>query len=76
MLFDKVNKALDRVKPMLEADGGSIELVSCDDETGKVVVKLKGACHGCPMAELTLKQGVERIIKEEVEEVKIVEAIK
>jgi Fe-S cluster biogenesis protein NfuA len=74
MLMNKVEKALDRVRPALQADGGDVELISVDESIGKVVVRLQGSCHGCPMAQLTLKHSVERIIKEEVPEVKIVEA--
>jgi len=74
MLKEKVLKALERVKPALQADGGDVELVSVDETTGKVIVRLQGSCMGCPMANLTLKHSVERIIKEEVPAVTSVEA--
>jgi len=71
---DKVLKALEKVKTMLAADGGSVELVDVSDD-GVVKVKLTGACGGCPMSSMTLKMGIERIIKQEVPEVKSVEAV-
>ncbi len=67
-LKEKVEAALSEVRPMLEADGGNVELVSVTDE-GKVTVKLTGACGHCPMSQMTLKMGVERIIKKHVPEV-------
>jgi len=72
-LKEKVEKAIEKVRPYLQADGGDIELVEVKD--GIVKVKLLGACKGCPMAQLTLQQGVERTIKKEVPEVKSVIAI-
>jgi Fe-S cluster biogenesis protein NfuA len=60
---------------MLQADGGNVELVDVSAE-GVVQVRLKGACAGCPMSQMTLKNGIERIIKQEVPEVKTVEAVK
>lgn len=68
----KVEEILDKIRPSLQADGGDIELVSVKD--GVVRVKLTGACHGCPMSQITLKNGVERILKENIPEVKVVEA--
>ena len=70
----KVEKALLKVRPSLQADGGDVELIEVSDE-GVVKVKLTGACGGCPMASMTLKAGIERILKEEVPEVKRVEAV-
>ncbi|HAH19647.1 MAG: hypothetical protein A2Y00_01540 [Omnitrophica WOR_2 bacterium GWF2_43_52] len=70
---DKVLKALEKVRSMLAADGGSAELVDITDD-GVVKIRLTGACGGCPMSAMTLKMGVERIIKQEVPEVKRVEA--
>jgi len=69
---DKVIEVLDKIRPSLQADGGDIELVSVKD--GVVKVKLTGACHGCPMSQMTLKNGVERILKEHIPEVKYVES--
>lgn len=71
---EKVEAALEKVKTMLANDGGSVELVEVTPE-GVVKVKLTGACCGCPMSSMTLKMGIERIIKKEVPEVKRVEAI-
>ena len=64
---EKVEQALAKIRPMLERDGGSVELI---DVAGSVVkVRLTGACHGCPMSQMTLKLGIERLLKEEVPEV-------
>ena len=60
----EVEAALAKVRPSLQADGGDVELI--DVENGVVKVKLTGACGGCPMATMTLKNGIERILKEEV----------
>jgi Fe-S cluster biogenesis protein NfuA len=70
---EKVEKALVKVRSFLQADGGDVELVEVTEE-GVVTVRLTGACAGCPMASMTLKTGIERILKEEVPEVKRVEA--
>jgi Fe-S cluster biogenesis protein NfuA len=64
---EKVEAALALIRPQLQADGGNIELVDVSD--GTVKVRLTGACSGCPMAAMTLKEGVERVIKEQVPEV-------
>lgn len=66
---EQVQKAIDTVRPSLQADGGDVELVDVSAD-GVVKVKLTGACHGCPMAQMTLKMGIEKIIKKEVPEVK------
>ncbi len=66
---DKVEKALDEIRPALQADGGDVDLVDVSDE-GVVTVKLTGACSGCPMAQMTLKGGIEKRLKEVVPEVK------
>ncbi len=71
---DKVEQALTKVRPALQADGGDVELVEVS-ENGVVKVRLKGACGGCPMSQLTLKMGIERILKKEVPEVTSVEAV-
>ncbi|HEY55432.1 MAG TPA: NifU family protein [Dehalococcoidia bacterium] len=70
---EKVEAALAKIRPALQADGGDVELVGVDD--GVVKVTLKGACAGCPVAEMTLKQGILRVLKEEVPEVKGVVAV-
>ncbi len=71
---EKVLKALEKVRPHLQADGGDVELVDVTAD-GVVTVKLKGACGCCPMATMTLQQGVARVIKQEVPEVKEVKAV-
>jgi len=68
----KVEESLARVRPALQADGGDVELVDVQD--GIVTVKLTGACGGCPMASMTLKNGIERILREDIPEVKKVVA--
>lgn len=68
-LKEKVEEALKEVRPMLEADGGDVELISVSND-GKVTLKLTGACGSCPMSQMTLKMGVERIIKKNVPEIK------
>ncbi|WP_448383833.1 NifU family protein [Desulfosoma sp.] len=70
---DQVEKALSKIRPMLQRDGGNVELV--DVEGSVVKVRLLGACHGCPMSQMTLKAGVERIIKQEVPSVTEVIAV-
>jgi Fe-S cluster biogenesis protein NfuA len=70
---ERVEEALKKIRPALEADGGGIELVDIVD--GVVSVRLQGACKGCPGAQMTLKMGVERILKEEVPEVKSVQSV-
>ncbi|MCJ7515245.1 MAG: NifU family protein [Dehalococcoidia bacterium] len=70
---DKVQSVLDNIRPSLRADGGDIELVDVKD--GIVSVKLKGACAGCPMSTMTLKNGIERILKQELSDIKEVIAV-
>ena len=70
---DKVEAVLDKIRPQLMMDGGNVELVEVND--GTVKVKLTGACGGCPMASMTLKMGIEKILKQEIPEVKEVVAI-
>jgi Fe-S cluster biogenesis protein NfuA len=70
---EKVNEALLQVRPSLQADGGDVELVDVVD--GVVKVRLKGACSGCPMSALTLKNGIERYLKQQIPEVKSVEQV-
>jgi Fe-S cluster biogenesis protein NfuA len=69
----RVQKALEEIKPRIQADGGDIELVAI--EKGTVKVRLKGACAGCPMSAMTLKQGVESFVKTKVPEILKVEAV-
>ncbi|MDY6958677.1 MAG: NifU family protein [Halobacteriota archaeon] len=72
---DDVEKALDKIKPALRADGGDVELVNVDEDTGIVDVKLVGSCAGCPMSTMTLKNGIERVLKQEVPKVKEVRSV-
>lgn len=70
----KVKAALEQIRPFLVADGGNVELVDVSDE-GVVKLRLTGACHGCPMATMTLRQGIERVLRKEVPEIKEVVAV-
>jgi Fe-S cluster biogenesis protein NfuA len=70
---ESVEKALEKIRPALRADGGDIELIDVVD--GVVKVRLTGACGGCPMSQMTLKMGVEKVLKQQVPEVKSVETI-
>ena len=70
---EKVQKALNDVRPSLQADGGDVELVGVENNIVKV--KLKGACAGCPMSQMTLKQGIERYLKKMVPEISSVESV-
>ena len=70
----RVQKALDEIRPQIQADGGDVELVAVEKQTVKV--RLTGHCAGCPMSAMTLKKGVEAIIKERVPEIQKVEAVK
>lgn len=72
---DDVVKVLNEIRPKLQADGGDVELVSVD-EKGVVKVKLTGACGGCPMAQMTLKQGIEKLLKAKVPAVDHVESVR
>jgi Fe-S cluster biogenesis protein NfuA len=73
-LEERVRAALAKVRPHLQADGGDVELVEISE--GNVVkVRLKGACGGCPMSQMTLKMGIERFLKKEVPEVASVESV-
>ena len=69
---EKVEAVLNQVRPMLQADGGDVELVEISED-GIVKVRLTGACGGCPMSQMTLRAGIERILKEQLPEVKGVE---
>lgn len=70
---NKVEEVLDKIRPQLMMDGGNVELVEVND--GTVKVKLTGACSGCPMATITLKMGIEKILKQEIPEIKEVVAV-
>ncbi len=70
---ERVEEVLREVRPSLRADGGDVELVAVDD--GVVKVRLTGACGGCPMAQMTLKMGIEKKLKERLPEIKAVESV-
>ena len=71
----EVEEQLDVIRPALQNDGGDIELIDVDEETGVVKVKLVGACAGCPMSQMTLQMGVERLLKNKVPGVTKVENV-
>jgi Fe-S cluster biogenesis protein NfuA len=71
---EKVQQALETIRPFLQADGGDVELIEVRDD-GTVLVRLEGACSGCPMSMMTLKAGIEERVREQVPEVKSVEAV-
>ena len=70
---EKIREIIDKIRPMLQADGGDVEFV--DFENGVVTVRLQGACAGCAMAQMTLKNGIERLLKQKIPEVKSVERV-
>jgi len=70
---EKVEEVLAKIRPMLERDGGNVELVNVND--GKVEVRLTGACGSCPMSTMTLKMGIEQLLMQEIPEVKEVVAV-
>lgn len=74
MLRERVEKALQRIRPALQQDGGDLELIDVTDD-GVVKVKLTGACGSCPMSQMTLKMGIEQRLREEIPEVTTVEAV-
>ena len=73
-LRERVEMALEKVRPSLKADGGGVQLVDVDSE-GVVKVRLTGSCGGCPMSQMTLKMGIEKILKQNVPEIKSVESV-
>jgi Fe-S cluster biogenesis protein NfuA len=72
-MLEKVQNVLNKIRPMLQKDGGDVELICIDNKTVKV--KLQGACAGCPMSQMTLKNGIEKILKEQIPEIESVENI-
>ena len=72
---EKVEAALGKIRPSLQADGGDVELIEVIEKEGVVRVRLKGACGGCPMAAMTLRNGIERTLKQSIPEVKRVVAV-
>ncbi|MBW2064143.1 MAG: NifU family protein [Deltaproteobacteria bacterium] len=71
---EKVEDALNKVRPSLQADGGDVQLIDVGED-GVVKVKLTGACGGCPMSQMTLKMGIEKVLKQNVPEISKVEAV-
>ncbi|MFZ7112667.1 MAG: NifU family protein [Desulfatiglandales bacterium] len=71
---EKVEAALNKVRPSLQADGGDVQLIDVGED-GVVKVRLQGACAGCPMSQMTLKMGIEKVLKKEVPEVVRVDSI-
>jgi len=74
-LKEKVQDVLDRIRPALQADGGDVELIDVDETNGIVKVRLTGACGGCPFATMTIKNGIEEALKQEIPEVKEVQQV-
>lgn len=70
---EQIEKILDKIRPSLRADGGDVELVDVEDNVVKV--RLTGACGGCPMSQMTLKMGIERVLKKDLPEIKEVIAV-
>jgi Fe-S cluster biogenesis protein NfuA len=73
-LKEKVEQTLMYIRPSLQADGGDVELVDVSDE-GIASVRLTGACKGCPMSQMTLKMGIERMLRQQIPEIKSVESV-
>jgi Fe-S cluster biogenesis protein NfuA len=73
IMKEKVEEVINKIRPMLKADGGDVELVDVGED-GIVKVRLQGACAGCPMSQMTLKNGIEKLLKKEIPEVKSVES--
>ena len=72
---ERVIKVLNEIKPMLQADGGDVELVDVDEKLGVIKVRLTGACAGCPFSQMTLKNGIEQLLKQKIPEVQSVESV-
>ena len=72
---EKVEKAIDSIRGYLQADGGDVELVDVIEDEGIVRVRLTGACGSCPMSQMTLQMGIERVIRQQVPEVKRIVAV-
>ncbi len=72
-ITERVQEVLNKIRPAIQGDGGDVELVNVD-ENNVVYVRLVGACAGCPMSQMTLKNGIERIVKQEIPEIESVES--
>ncbi len=74
-LYTRVDQALERIRPAVQADGGNVEIVNIDAEKGVLYLQMQGACGGCPSSRMTLRAGIERIVREMVPEIQRVEAV-
>ena len=74
-ISERVEKVLEKIRPYIQSDGGDISLVSVDEAAGIVKVRLSGACGSCPSSTATLKGGVERMVRQEIPEIKEVVAV-
>jgi Fe-S cluster biogenesis protein NfuA len=74
-ILERIEDSLETIRPVLRGDGGDVELVDFDDEAGVVRVRLVGVCGACPISPMTVKQGIERRVREMVPEVNSVEAL-
>jgi Fe-S cluster biogenesis protein NfuA len=74
-MHDRVEKALDKVRPALRADGGDARVVACDEETGSVSIQMLGACKGCPLSQLDFVYAIESLIRREVPDVREIIAV-
>ena len=72
-MFEEVKKAIEEIRPLLQADGGDVELVEVKDGIAKI--RLKGACSGCPMAKMTIRMGIEKRLKEKIPQLKGIEEV-
>ncbi len=70
---EKIKEILDKIRPQLQADGGDVEFIGLDEKTVKV--RLQGACHGCPGAQMTLKMGIERLLRQHVDQELVVTSV-
>lgn len=75
MIEEQIKSVLEKIRPMLALHRGDVDFVSFDETSGLVKVRLKGTCHGCPLAQLTLKSGIEEMVKQKIAAVTAVEAI-
>jgi len=74
-MHDRVEKALDKVRPALQADGGDARIVACDEKKGAVSIQMLGACKGCPLSQLDFVYAIESLIRREVPEVREIVAV-
>ncbi|MCK5212120.1 NifU family protein [Candidatus Parcubacteria bacterium] len=74
-MTNKIKEALDKVRPAMQADGGDVEFVNFDEKSGKLEVRLKGMCVGCPMAKVTLNEGIKKQVQKVVPEIKEVVSV-